>query len=401
MSAWLSVVGIGEDGLGGLSPIARSVLDKAEILVGGVRHLAMVPDDARKRLVWANPLAHTLDEIAALKGKAVCVLATGDPMWFGVGVTLRRRFDLDDMRVIPSPSAFSLAAARLGWPLSEVECLTVHGRPLDRIRLFVQPGAKLLVLSTDGDTPSQAAKLLRDMGYGTSRLTALTHLEGTEERIVSAIADAWNGAKVAPLNTLAIECVAGPNARVLARVPGLPDEVFVHDGQFTKREARAITLAALAPSSGQCLWDVGAGCGSVSIEWLRAARGTTAHAIERDPGRVALIAENALALGVPELSVIAGRAPEQLANLPAPDAIFVGGGGTDPAILDTAWRALRPSGRIVANAVTLEAQSTLANAATRHGGELIKLDVAQAAPLGGFRAWRPKLSLVQWRAVKP
>jgi precorrin-6Y C5,15-methyltransferase (decarboxylating) len=401
MSAWLSVVGIGEDGLSGLTPIARAALDQAEVLVGGTRHLAMLPNDARRRLVWANPLIRTLDEIAALKGKAVCVLATGDPMWFGVGVTLRHRFGLDDMRVIPSPSAFSLAAARLGWPLADVECLTVHGRPLDRIRPFVQPGAKLLVLATDGETPGQAAKLLIEMGYGASRLTALERLSSAQEKTRTATASAWDGLRVADLNTLAIDCVATPDARVLARVPGLPDEVFTHDGQLTKREARAITLAALAPLPGQCLWDVGAGCGSVAIEWLRAARGTTAHAIERDPQRAAMIAENALALGVPELAVVPGHAPEQFANLPQPDAIFIGGGVTDDGMLDAARDALRSGGRLVCNTVTLEAQGALVAAAARYGGELIKLDVAQAAPLGGFRIWRPKLSLVQWRAVKP
>jgi len=398
---WLTVVGIGEDGLNGLNPIARAVIDAAEIMVGGTRHLAMLPPDNRKRLIWTNPLSRTIDDIAALKGRAVCVLATGNPMWFGIGATLRQRFGLDEMRVIPSPSAFSLAAARLGWPLADVECLSVHGRPLERIRAFVQPGARLLVLSYGGDTPSQTARLLQEMGYGPSRLTALAHMEGPEERITTNTASDWGSQRVADLNILAIECKAAPGTRAWSRVGGLPDEAFVHDGQLTKREARAITLAALAPLPGECLWDVGAGCGSIAIEWMRAARGATAHAIEREPARIAMIADNALALGVPELHVVAGRAPEQFARLPEPDAIFLGGGISNPGLLDAAWSALKRGGRLVANAITIEAQNELMAALARHGGEMIRLDVAQAAPIGGHSTWRPKLSLMQWRATKP
>ena len=397
---WLSVVGIGEDGLNGLSGVARAAIDGAHILVGGARHLAMIPADSRKRIVWASPIDTTIREIGSLAGQRVVVLASGDPMWFGIGATLRRNFDGAVMRIVPAPSAFSLAAARLGWPLHEVDCLTVHGRPLARLRAFVQPGARLLVLSHDGATPAEAAAMLTDMGFGPSVLTALAHLGGAEEERVAATAAAWGTRRVADLNTLAIECIAGLNAKACARVAGLPDEAFVHDGQLTKREVRAITLAALAPMPGQHLWDVGAGCGSVAIEWLRAARTMTASAIERDATRARMISDNALALGVPELAVITGEAPAALAGLAAPDAVFLGGGFTAPDLIETTWGALKAGGRMVANAVTLEGEGALARARSTHGGELVRLEFAHAESLGSYTAWRPKLAVVQWRTVK-
>jgi precorrin-6B C5,15-methyltransferase / cobalt-precorrin-6B C5,C15-methyltransferase len=398
---WLSVVGIGEDGMAGLSSIARAAIDEAEVLVGGARHLAMLPADSRKRIVWASPIETTIQEIGTLAGKRVAVIASGDPMWFGIGATLRRSFVADAMRILPAPSAFSLAAARMGWPLHEVECLTVHGRPLERIAAFVQPGAKLLVLSHDRATPAHAAAMLAAVGFGPSKLTALSHLGGDKEEIASATADSWGTRTVADLNTLAIDCIAAPGAKVLARVPGLPDDAFTHDGQLTKRDIRAVTLAALAPLPGQHLWDLGAGCGSIAIEWMRAARGATASAVEKDAARAGLIQDNALALGVPELAVIAGAAPAACAALPKPDAVFIGGGTSDATLIDAAWGALPSGGRIVANAVTLEGEGVLTRAKQDKGGDLVKLEIAQAERLGALTVWRPKLAVVQWRAVKP
>lgn len=399
-SPWLTIVGIGEDGIDGLSAIARAALDDADILVGGTRHLAMIPPDTRRRISWASPMERTIADLPTLSGQKVAIIATGDPMWYGIGATLRRTFAAEDMRIIPSPSAYSLAAARLGWPMAELDCLTVHGRPLERIRAFAQPGRRLLVLSHDGSTPNRAAAMLTQMGFGPSTLTALAHIGGPKEEVISARAHDWGSKTVADLNTLAIECRAEPGAKIRARVPGLPDDAFTHDGQLTKQEVRAITLAALAPRHDQHLWDIGAGCGSISIEWMRACPTARASAIEHNRTRAATIGENALALGVPDLSVVVGEAPEALDTLPPPDAVFIGGGVSNPKILETAWNALPPGGRLVANAVTLESETRLIAACKDHGGSLVRIDVSHAEPIGRFTSWRPKLSVTQWRAVK-
>jgi len=400
-SPWLTIVGIGDDGIDGLSAIARTALDQAEILIGGARHLAMIPPDGRRRIPWASPMERTIAELPALAGQKVAIIATGDPMWYGIGATLRRTFAADAMRIIPSPSAYSLAAARLGWPLAEVDCLTVHGRPLERIRAFAHPGRHLLVLSHDGSTPARVAAMLTEMGFGSSTLTALAHIGGPKEDVVCATAEAWGSLTVPDLNILAIECRAEAGVKIYARVPGLPDYAFMHDGQLTKREARAITLAALAPLPGQHLWDIGAGCGSIAIEWLRAGSNMRASAIEQNQTRAAMIAENALALGVPELSIVQGEAPNVLTGLPQPDTVFIGGGINDERVIDVAWNALPPGGRIVANAVTLEGEGSMLAARHSYGGELVRIDIAHADPVGRFTSWRPKLTVTQWRAVKP
>jgi precorrin-6Y C5,15-methyltransferase (decarboxylating) len=402
MSApWLTIVGIGEDGIDGLSAIARAALDEAEILVGGARHLAMIPPDTRRRIPWASPMERTIAELPALAGRKVAIIATGNPMWYGIGATLRRSFPAEAMRIIPSPSAYALAAAHLGWPLAEVDCLTVHGRPLERIRAFAHPGRRLLVLSHDGSTPMRVAAMLTEMGFGSSALTALSHLGGPKEDRVSTTAEAWGSQTVPDLNTLAIECRADAGVKIYARVPGLPDYAFMHDGQLTKRETRAITLAALAPLPGQHLWDIGAGCGSIAIEWLRASRDMRASAVEQNQTRTAMIAENALALGVPELSVVHGQAPDVLSGLPRPDAVFIGGGVNDVRIVEAAWAALPPGGRMVANAVTLEGEGSMLAARQSYGGDLVRIDIAHADSVGRFTSWRPKLTVTQWRAVKP
>lgn len=400
MSAWLSVIGIGEDGLAGLSPAARALVDGAEVLVGGARHLAMVPVDGRERLTWHTPLPALVEEIAGRRRQQVCVLATGDPMGYGIGVTLARRIPRQEMTIVPAPSAFSLAAARLGWSLAEVETLTLHGRPLATLHPFVQPGAKLLLLSHDGTTPRQVAALLRGRGYGDSRLTVLAHMGGPRESTVDESAGAW-GDRVCPdFNTVAVACVAAPAAPLLPRVPGLPDEAFQNDGQLTKREVRAVTVSALAPVAGQHLWDVGAGCGSIAIEWLRAARHASATAVERRAERIALITANASALGAPGLAIVPGEAPAALADLPLPDAIFVGGGLAQDGLLDHCWERLRPGGRLVANAVTLEGETALAAWHGRIGGALTRIAIARAAPVGGLTGWKPMMPVAQLAARK-
>ncbi len=400
MTRWLSIVGVGEDGLDGLAADTRGLVDKAQVLVGGDRHLAMVADDGRRRIRWRMPLDAVVDEIAGLRGTPVCVLATGDPMFFGIGVALAKRVSVDEMTIRPAPSAFSLACARLGWPLAEVETLTLHGRPLALINGYIQPGARLLILSNDGATPGQVARALCDRGYGESPMWAFEHMGGATERCVGASAADWSEDRVADLNTIAVDCVAAPGAAHLPRVPGLPDDTFAHDGQITKREVRAATLAALAPASGQLLWDVGAGCGSIAIEWLRAARGARAFAIERDAARRALIETNAATLGVPQLEIVAGVAPAALNGLAAPDAVFIGGGVADEALVEACWRALGSGGRLVANVVTVEGEQALFQWRERVGGALTRIAVSRAEPLGALSGWRALMAVTQWAALK-
>lgn len=391
MTPWLSVLGMGDDGLDGLSPAARALLDAAEVVIGGTRHLALVDTKADKR-EWPSPFAGARDLLDSLRGRNVAVLASGDPMWFGIGATLTRWLSPGEMRVIPHPGAFSLAAARLGWPLQDCLCLTVHGRPLEALHLHLAPGRRLLVLAEDGQSPAAVARLLEKAGYGPSRLVVLEHLGGAAERLRDSVAEAWVG-EAADLNTMAIECRAEPNARIWSAVPGLPDEAFDHDGQLTKREIRAVTLAALAPLPGQMLWDVGAGCGSVAIEWMRA--GGRAVAIEPRADRVARIAANAAALGVPGLEVVKGSAPGAL-PYSDPDCIFVGGGVSAPGVLEACWSALRPGGRLVANAVTAEGEAALIALHSRFGGQMVRLSVSRLAPVGGFHTWHPAMPVTQF-----
>ncbi len=405
MTPWLSVVGIGEDGFAGLNPVARTLVDTAQTLVGGARHLALVPSGAADRLLWRRPLAETIADIAARRGTRVAVLASGDPLWYGVGSVLLRQFRREEMTIVPQPSAFCLAAARLGWPVAECTALSLHGRPLESLRLHLVPQARLLLLSEDAGTPRFVADLLAAASWGPSRMTVLAHLGGPGEAIESAAAQDWGERRVADLNTIAVECVATASARPLSRLAGLPDDAFVHDGQLTKREVRAVTLARLAPLPGETLWDIGAGCGSIAIEWLRAARGARAVAIEREPARAAMIARNAAALGVPTLDIVADAALAAIAAIAAdlrpPDAIFVGGGIGEAALLPALWAALRPGGRLVANVVSLAGEGAILAWQAEHGGELSRIAVSRAEPLGGQQGWRPLLSVTQLAATKP
>ncbi|MBT5047843.1 MAG: precorrin-6y C5,15-methyltransferase (decarboxylating) subunit CbiE [Rhodospirillaceae bacterium] len=397
---WLSIIGIGDDGLDGLSPVARSVLDSAEIICGGRRHLAMLGDDPRDRMEWAVPFADSIDPLTELRGHAVAVLASGDPMWFGAGATLVRAIPASEMRIIPAPSAYSLAAARLGWALDEVECLSVHGRPLEAILPFLVPEARLLIYCHDGHTPQKISGMLSERGFGDSLLTALSHLGGGEEQNRQNTARDWGTAAVPNLTTLAIECVAAGDACIYPQSPGLPDEAYQHDGQLTKREVRAVTLAALAPLRDQFLWDVGAGCGSIGIEWCRAAKGAQAVAIEFNTDRVELIRQNALDLGVPHLNIVEGTAPEALADLTAPHAVFIGGGLSTSGVWEMCWAALKPGGRLVANAVTIEGEQQLVAIHKEAGGELVRLAVSRAGPVGDFEGWRPLMPVTQLRVIK-
>ena len=401
MRPWLAVVGIGEDGIGGLAPAARALIETAELLVGGARHLGMVPDWGRERAVWERPLRATIETIAARRGRRVTVLASGDPMWYGIGATLARQFPREEMTIVPQPSAFSLAAARLAWPLAECATISLHGRPADTVWLHLARDRRILILSEDGGTPRIVAGLLTRLGWGPSEFTVLAHLGGSRELIGHEEAQSWGDRRVPDLNTIAVYCRAGPGARALPRLAGLPDDVFEHDGQLTKREARAATLAALAPLPGETLWDIGAGCGSIAIEWLRTAEGRSAIAIERDPARAAIIARNAVSLGVPCLRVVMGTVPEALEGLPSPDAIFIGGGIRTTGLLPHAWGRLAEGGRLVANVVTAEGEAQLLEWHARHGGALTRIAVSRAEAAGTQHLWRPLATVTQLALVKP
>lgn len=336
-----------------------------------------------------------------MRGHLVCVLASGDPFFYGVGSVLARHVQPEETLVVPAPSAFSLAAARLGWALPDTVLVSVHGRDLDRIRPHLHPGARILALTSDGDGPQALAQLLAATGFGPSRLTVLEALGGENERVRTTTAGAYDLGAVAALNTIAIDVVAERGARVLAYSPGLADDLFEHDGQITKREIRAVTLSSLAPCRGALLWDIGAGSGSISIEWMLADPSLRAIAIEARADRAARIVRNAAGFGVPGLQLVEGEAPAALAGLATPDAIFVGGGASDDGVLHTAIDALKPGGRLVVNAVTLETEAVLIARHGLLGGELIRLAIARADPVGSKTGWRTAMPVTQWVWVKP
>lgn len=397
----LTIVGIGMTGIEGLTPEQRRAIDQAEVLAGGKRHLDMITANGCERLQWSAPFEDSLKELLAFKGRAVTVLATGDPMWFGIGATLSRRVGDGEMKVLPAPSAFSLAAAQMAWPINDIECLSVHGRPIEALIPFLTPNAKLLILTANSNGPKDIAALLEENGFGESEITVLGNLGAEDELRIETTAAEGVKVRVLDLNTVAVTCVSGPGAKVLPRTGGLPDDAFVHDGQLTKQEVRAVTLSALQPLPGELLWDVGSGCGSVAIEWMRGARGTLSFAIEKNTQRRDMIQNNALGLGTPSLEIIAGAAPNAFEGLVAPDAIFIGGGLTAKDVLPSCWNALKPGGRIVANAVTLESEAVLIEAQRTYGGELIKISVDRTSEIGAFNRWKPLAPVTQWRALKP
>jgi precorrin-6Y C5,15-methyltransferase (decarboxylating) len=397
--SWLSVVGIGADGLNGLGGRARKAIDRAEVLVGGERHLAMVPADGRTRLAWRSPLADTMSDLLALQPRQVAVLASGDPLWYGVGRLLLRHVPRSEVVVLPHVSAFQEACCRLGWPLEDVQTLTAHGRPVSALRRYFQPGRRLLILTTDGKAPTEIARCLANAGFGTSRTVVLEDMGGADERrSEGTAADPGQSRCFADLNLLAVEIRADAGRPALPLVPGLPDETFDHDGQLTKAEVRAVTLAALAPCDGELLWDVGAGAGSVAIEWLRSGRAMRAIAIERDAMRADRITTNAERLGVPELDVRLGEAPSALVGLADPSAIFVGGGAAIPGLIEQCWQRLGRGGRLVVNAVTLAGEQALLAFHATHGGRLLRLGIVRAEPVGGQLVWRPAMPVTQLAA---
>ncbi|MEU0674014.1 precorrin-6y C5,15-methyltransferase (decarboxylating) subunit CbiE [Streptomyces sp. NPDC006172] len=403
--AAVTVVGIGADGWAGLPDASRAALTEAEVLIGGPRQLDLLPAGcAGQRVAWPTPLRPAVPALlAAHAGRRIAVLASGDPMFYGIGRALAEETDGDALRVLPHPSSVSHAAARLGWPLEDVEVVTLVGRPAARLAAALHDGRRLLVLSADAGTPGEVAALLRDRGFGPSRVRVLEQLGGPREHIgdeTTADEPAKSRPPGDPLNIVAVECRRAPGALRLGAVPGLPDEAYEHDGQLTKRHVRAATLAALAPAPGELLWDVGGGSGSIAVEWMRTHPSCRAITVERDPVRAERIARNADRLGVPGLRVVTGAAPAALAEIPPPDAVFIGGGLTAPGLLDACWEALPDGGRLVANTVTLESEALLAAACRRHGGELVKLAVAHAVPVGGFTGWRQAMPVTQWAVHK-
>ncbi|NMG38448.1 precorrin-6y C5,15-methyltransferase (decarboxylating) subunit CbiE [Chelativorans sp. ZYF759] len=399
---WLSIVGIGEDGVSGLGETARRLICDAEIVFGGKRHLALAESLIRgEAWAWPSPFSDGIQAVQDLRGRRVCVLASGDPFLHGVGATLARDVAADEMDVVPAPSAFSLAAARLGWPLAEIDTVSLHGRPVGLLRPLLHPGRRILALTSDAAGPAEIAAMLRKNGFGKSLLTLLEALGGPDERVRQARAAGFDLAQVNPLNLVAIEAEADADQPVLALAPGLPDDLFDHDGQITKREMRATTLSALAPRRGELLWDIGAGSGSVAIEWMLQHPSLSAIAIESHGERAARISGNAEKLGVPGLRIVEGKAPDALSGLPAPDAIFVGGGGSRPGVMEAALDALKPGGRLVANAVTLEMETVLLAHHARLGGELIRLSIQRAEAVGSMTGWRPAMPVMQWAWTKP
>jgi precorrin-6B C5,15-methyltransferase / cobalt-precorrin-6B C5,C15-methyltransferase len=401
MTQWLSIVGMGEDGYEALSAAAQASLQKAEIIIASERMFGMLPPLKGERHLWPQPFSKVIDQVKAFAGKRTVLLATGDPMNFGVARKIFEIAPRDDIAVIPHLSAFSLAAARMGWSIPDCDCFTIHGRPAANLEAFIQPEAKLLVLTQDETSIAECCRRLIARGFGQSKVAVLENMGGPSERVTHFTAAQNPALEWSPLNTLAIHCIASPDAKIWSRIAGLPDEAFVHDGQLTKREVRAATLAALAPAPDQLLWDVGAGCGSIAIEWMRGTRGCEAIAIEQNETRYAMIGKNADQLGTPRLKLVQGEAPTALAGLPAPHAVFIGGGVGVPGVFETCWEALRPSGRLVANVVTLEGEMHLYDLQEKHGGELVRLDVSRLEPVGKFRALKPKMPVVQWRVVKP
>jgi precorrin-6B C5,15-methyltransferase / cobalt-precorrin-6B C5,C15-methyltransferase len=401
MTKWLTIIGMGEDGWEALSNRARLAIKSTDVIVGASRLLALLPKTKAEIHEWPQPFSAVVEQIKPLAGRNTVILATGDPMNFGVVRKLLEFIPFEEMTIIPQVSAFSLAAARMGWSLPDCDCITIHGRPAANVETFIQPGARLIILTEDGTSVAEVCRRLVARGYGQSGVAMLEAMGGDAERITTFIANDDPNLDWSPLNVLAVHCIAGEQAKIHSRVAGLPDDAFIHDGQLTKREVRAATLAALAPAPDQVLWDIGAGCGSVSIEWMRSTRGCDAFAIEHNQDRLNMIATNADQLGTPRLKVISGKAPEALAELRAPDAVFIGGGVGNDGVFDKAWAKLKSGGRMVCNVVTIEGEMHLYDLQEKHGGELVRMDVSTLTNVGPYRAMKPRMSVVQWRVTKP
>ncbi len=388
---WLTIIGIGEDGLAGLTDASRVALDRAETVFGGPRHLALADVGARGR-AW--PVPFDIAPVLALRGRAVAVLASGDPFWFGAGGSLAAHLDPGEWRALPAPGVFALAAARLGWRIEDVACLGLHAVPFARLRPHLTRGCRIIATLRDGAAVPALADWLAAQGFGAVRMTVLERLGGPQQRIRQAQDCEDIQAPVA----VALDGADLPRGAGISAAPGRPEGIFTHDGQISKSPVRAITLSALAPRAGELLWDIGGGSGAVSVEWALA--GGRAITIEPRADRQHNIAANIAAFGVGDrVTLRPGAAPAALDGLPDADAVFVGGGG-GAALFDMLWQRLVPGARLVANAVTLETETLLADLHNRHGGTLMRFEISEAAPLGGMRGWQPARPVVQWRVVR-
>ncbi len=401
MTKWLTIIGMGEEGFDGLSALAKRILQDTDVVVGSDRLLAHLPASKAERMEWPQPFSKVVQQIKPLRGRKTVILATGDPMNYGVARKLLEFIPFSEMAVIPHLSAFSLAASRLGWSIPDCDTLTLHGRDAANIEAFIQPGARLIVLTADATTIPEVARRLVARGFENSVITVLENMGGERETMSRHIASNLVTADFSDLNTLGIACIAGSEAQIWSRLAGLPDDAFMHDGQLTKREVRAATLSALAPAPDQLLWDIGAGCGSIGIEWMRSTRGCEAIAFEHNTERLSMIAHNADRLGTPRLKIVAGTVPGSLAGVKDPDAVFIGGGVGIPGVFETAWEKLKSRGRMVANVVTIEGEMHLYDLHEKHGGELVRLDISHLASVGPYRALRPRMAVTQWRGLKP
>lgn len=401
MSKWLDVVGVTAKGLASLNSEQQHMVDAAEIVVGPPRSLPKLRGDDPRYVEWLAPLDNMIEQILSFRGKKTVILATGDPTWYGIGATLTRYVPLEEFEIHPAPSAFSLAAARMKWPLQNADCVSVHGRPVELLNAHIVPGNRILALTSDATTIEAIAKLLVQRKFGQSHLTVLNALGGDTESKVEFAANAYDSRGIGNLNTVAIDCVADDDAALLPPLPGLPDSAFVSDGQLTKREVRAASLAKLVPLMGQHLWDVGAGSGSIGIEWMRAAPRATATAFEKSAPRIEMIKKNKETLGTPGLKIVEGEALVHLKEAPpAPDAIFMGGDVGSTELFETLWAELKPGGRFVANAVTLDGEKALMDRLEQYGGDLARIDVSHLDHVGAHKVLRPKMTVTQWSIVK-
>ena len=394
---WLTLLGWGESGTAGLTAASREQLERAEIVFGARRHLRLLPPLNADIREWPVPFADGIPPLLNERGRRVVMLVSGDPFWFGAGTSVARHLEASEWAAVPSPSTFSLAAARLGWPLERCTCLGLHAKPLTRIRPYLQSGRRLLVLLRDGAAVAELAALVKIFGFADSQLNVLEALGGEDERIRTLRMDDTLPDDIAHPVAVGID-VAG-NGPALPLTPGLADSFFEHEGQITKQAVRSLTLCALAPRPGERLWDIGTGSGSIAIEWLLAHPDNQAIGFEQHPERAARARRNAENLGVDWLEVNEGRAPEVFENAPLPDAVFIGG-GLSQALLDALWQRLPVGVRVVANAVTLESEALLAHWQQQAGGDLLRLELAHASPMGTRRGWKASYPIVQWRGVR-
>ncbi len=392
---WLSIIGLGEDGLAGLPGASLEALAQAEIVFGAPRHLSLAEVGARGQ-AW--PVPFDLAPLLACKGQRVAMLVSGDPFWFGAGGSVAAHLSPAEWRAYPVAGVFSIVAARLGWRLEDVICLGLHAAPFARLRAVLGRGVRVISTLRDADAVADLGAWLHENGFAATRITVCEAMGGPRERLRERLSEGIAWADIATPVAVALDGADLPRDAGLSRAAGLPDDLFMHDGQITKRPVRALTLSALAPRAGLRLWDIGAGSGSISVEWCLA--GGLAHCIEARRARTDNIRANADAFGVAHrLEVTEGRAPDALAGLPAPDAVFIGGGG-DAALYDRLWPMLPPGCRLVANGVTLETEAVLAGCHTRFGGQLLRVDLAEATPLGGFRGWTAARPVVQWSVTR-